>query len=315
MNIIRLYNQNRKQLFILVLIIAFIIFVIHFANYLVKKDNLDNSNNVSSSSTSSATTTHNPQKSAISSYSVSNSVFKGQSEIIDNFIKYCNEGNTKQAYELLSNDCKEVLFPTLEYFTDYYYKSIFKEQKIHTIQNWSGDTYKIRLVQNILATGKSNNGIAIEDYYTIVNEENTYKLNINGFVSRNKINKKGLKQGIEIETQYVDIYMDKRVYTIKAKNTTNKTILLDSGESSQSMYIMDSNNIKYMAYINEISVGQLIVLPNSTNTIEIKYSSSNIQNRQFKYMVFKDIILDYEDYNTYILKGNYSDRVSVEIEL
>ena len=316
MNIIRLYNQNRKQLFILILIIAFIIGVIHFANYIVKKDNLDNSNNkLSSSSTGSATTTYNPKQSAISSETVSNSTFKKQSEVIDNFVKYCNEGNKEQAYDLLSKDCKEVLFPTLEYFINDYYKLIFNEPKIYSIQNWSGSTYKIRLLQDILATGKSNNSIATEDYYTLVNENKEYKLNINGFVSRTEVNRKKLKNGIEISAQYMDKYMDKIVYVVNVKNDTNNTILLDSGETSQNMYIMDSNNVKYVAHTSEIPYGELIVLPNATNTIKIGYTSSNIKGRRFEYMVFKDIILDYNTYSSYILKGNYTDRVSIQIDL
>lgn len=39
MNIIRLYNQNRKQIFQVIFIIASVIFAIQFANYLVKKSN------------------------------------------------------------------------------------------------------------------------------------------------------------------------------------------------------------------------------------------------------------------------------------
>ena len=74
--IIRWYNRNRKELFIVLIIIAAIIASIHFVNYLVVKDKEENLNSgISSSSTNSATTTYKPQESAISSSSVSNSVY------------------------------------------------------------------------------------------------------------------------------------------------------------------------------------------------------------------------------------------------
>ena len=183
MNIIRLYNQNRKQIFKVIFIIITIILVIHFANYLVENDNNKNLNNVvGSSSTASTTTVNNPQQSAISSSSVSNKEYKVHSELIDNFIKYCNEGKASSAYDLLSTSCKEAMFPTLEYFKDNYQKVLFTEEKIYTIKNWMGSTYKISLTENLLATGKSNNGIVTEDYFTIVDDGENKRLNINSFI-------------------------------------------------------------------------------------------------------------------------------------
>lgn len=316
MNIIRLYNQNRKQVFKVIFIIASIILAIHFLNYLVGRENNQNlSNVVNSSSTGSTTTVNNPQQSAISSLTVSDKEYKIHSELIDNFIKYCNEGNVSSAYDLLSNSCKEIMFPTLEYFKNNYQKIIFSEERIYTIKNWTGSTYKISLAENLLATGKSNNGIVTEDYFTIVNEEGTDKLNINSFIERTNLNKRILKNNIEIETVYMDIYMDYVIYTLKVNNNTNKFIVLDSGETTQNMYIIDNNGVKYFAARNEITNTELKVQPHSNKEIQVKYLSANISTKKIKSLVFNDIILDFNLYEKNAVKENYKDRINLEIEL
>ena len=316
MNIIRLYNQNRKQLFIIILIVASVILAIQFVNYLVIKDNKENLNNgTSSSSTSSATTTYNPQQSAISSSNVPNGTYQKQSSVIDNFIEYCNVGKKQEAYDLLSNDCKTVLYPTLEDFVQNYLNEIFTHKRTYTIKNWAGNIYKINITKDILSTGEYNKGISIEDYYTLVKSDEEYKLNINGFISRSKINKSNSKNNVTIEILYKDIYMDYTKYTIKATNNTDKTILLDSKESTQRMYVKDSNNTKYMSYINEIPTAELKVLPYSSNEIKIKYASAYVSTRQIISLSFEDIILDYNTYDGYILKEDYTNRASIKVEL
>lgn len=315
MNIIRLYNQNRKQIFIVLLIIASIIAAIHFVNYLVEKDNKENLNSGISSSSNKATTTYQPQKSAISSSVVSDKTYKAQSQIIDEFVKYCNEGNSKEAYNLLSNDCKDALFPTLEYFINNYQKMIFNEEKIYTLKNWTGNIYRVNLTSNMLATGNSNKGTSIEDYFTIVTQDKENKLNINGFINRVEINKTNSKNDIALEVLYKDVYMDYITYSIKASNRTDKTILLDSGENTQNMYLVDENNVKYMSYRNEIPDAQLKVLPYSDNKFQIKYASAYTTNKQISLVVFNDIITNFNEYNEYILKGNYRNRVSIKVEV
>jgi len=316
MNIIRWYNQNRKQLFIVIFIVAAIILAIHFVNYLVKKDNEKDLNSGKiSSSTNSSTTTYKPQQSAISSSTVSDKRYKEESSVIDDFMKYCNEGNTNEAYNLLSEDCKTVVFPTLEYFVNNYYKEIFKETKLYTIKNWIGSTYKVSITENMLATGKTNNGVAIEDYYTIVEENGSNKLNINSFIRRTKSDKRGSNNAVEVETIYIDTYMDYVIYTLKASNKTDKTILLDSGENTQNMYLLDKNNVRHTSYRNEIPSAELKMLPYATNTLQIKYASAYVTNREISYLVFNDIILKYKKYEDFILKIIYINRETVKIEL
>ena len=61
-----------------------------------------------------------------------NSLSKTQTnslETLDEFINYCNDNKVNEAYNLLSEDCKNQLYPTVEQFKENYYKYIFNINK------------------------------------------------------------------------------------------------------------------------------------------------------------------------------------------
>ena len=109
--------------------------------------------------------------------------------------------------------------------------------------------------------------------------------------------------------------MDYEIYTFKMSNKTDKAILLDSGESTQKMYVVDQKNVKSRSYRNEVVDAELLILPNATNQFEIKYNSAYIGKRETSLIVFSDVILDYNLYKNTSIKNDYTNRTLVEIEL
>ena len=106
---------------------------------------------------------------------------KEAKKIIDNFVTYCNNGEIEEAYNLLSEECKEELFPDLETFKNNYHSKIFTDYKMYNLMAWINSdncfTYKVEITEDILTTGGASE-LNIEDYYTIVKNNNEYKLNI-----------------------------------------------------------------------------------------------------------------------------------------
>lgn len=105
--LVRFYNQNRHMVWIVILSIIAIISIIQVLDNLAyEKNNANkNINNYNNNS------------------SINYSVITGQevktdiSEVIDEFVKYCNNGQVEKAYEMLSDECKTILYPNLEDFT------------------------------------------------------------------------------------------------------------------------------------------------------------------------------------------------------
>ena len=150
--------------------------------------------------------------------------------------------------------------------------------------------------QDILATGRISETDNFQDYYTVVKtDDNNYKLNIKKYISTEKIEKEVQKENINIKVISKDIYIDYEVYKFEITNNTDKTMTLGDMQNINSCYIVDENNYKYNARLNEIEASKLKYIPKRTGTIEIKflnrYSSSGKKEKQ---IVFSDVSLYYE---------------------
>lgn len=290
----RYYNKNRETLWLALLIAVIVVVVVHsirglmnYSNKNAKEDNIIINNTVVNK------TIEKSKQSSISNTKVSDKDYKKESGIIDRFINFCNTGKVEEAYNLLTDECKENLYPTIEVFQNNYIKTIFSSYKTYTIKNYYENTYTIRLLEDMLSTGKSNNGEAIQDYFTIVDS----KLNINEYIRREKIENTGTLNNVKITALYKDIFMNYEKYTIEVYNGSDKTIKLDSLESTKSIYLVNSNNIQFPSYSHELIETLLEIPQGNTRKLDIKFYNKYITTNEIEELVFSDIILDYNFYN------------------
>ena len=108
---------------------------------------------------------------------------------------------------------------------------------------------------------------------TIVEENNEEKLNINNYIGRNKINAVNTQSNVKIEVISRDTFAEYEVYNIRVTNNSDKTIYLDDGEKTSTIYIEDSNGLKYNAASGEIIYSTLKIRPDSTVDYDIKYTN------------------------------------------
>ena len=227
-NLMRFIRQNRKQIIRVALIVAFLIGLLQLLNYLAGQENKSKSGESKKDIYNTSNGTIISDKSAVSGGSISTSEIKKVNSEIEEFVKYCNENNTEEAYNMISQSCKEELYPNIDDFIEYYYNSLFKdERRTYTIENWVNDTYMVRFTGDLLATGKSASDFTYQDYITIVEEHGEVKLNINKYIGREEINKEYTSNNIQAVVLYREKYMDYEVYEIKVTNNTGDTILLD----------------------------------------------------------------------------------------
>ena len=313
--LIRFYNQNKKKILKTILIIVFILILIRLLNYLsginingggiqyIEQDNNEIYQGLIS------------DKSAISGKTISHSELKKDTDIVGKFIGYCNEGKLDFAYELLSKDCKENMFPTVEDFNNIYCSNLFNNYKTYTIQNWNDKIYVVKFVESALSTGELNNSEIKQDYISVVKEDGEYKLNVNRFIKRQNINKEIEINNIVIKVEKADIYMDFVTYTFDVKNKSYRTILLDDLVNMDTMYVQDSNGVKYLAITNEISQEKLKLGLSQEKKIDIKYYSRYSSNKDIKKIVFSNIITDYGTYKNLRDKNKYGKYLTIEVEV
>lgn len=296
--LIRFYNQNRKTIFKIILIIVFAFGILQLMNYFTKmknKEEIDASNIISTKNDVSSELVSD--KSLISGGSVSSTKLKKDTEVINEFVNYCNEGDINSAYNLLTDECKEEMFSTVEDFYDIYYLEIFKgERKIHTIENWSGNIYQVRFSGDILSTGNINNGETNQDYITIVKDNGENKLNINSYIGRNKANKTTEYKDIKFTITSIETYMDYEIYNISIENNSKNDILLDTNDDIESVYLLDDRDMKYYFYSNEIIENRLLVKSQFTNELQIKFANFYSSTRKIDRLMFSKFVLDYNAY-------------------
>lgn len=294
----RWYYENKDKIWVIILVSAFVIFFIRILNsyYENREITLQDTNTISIKQeiNNEITGQLDSTTSIISGGSKTDETLKKHTEIIDEFINYCNEGKIEEAYNLLTDECKEEDFPTVEVFKNRYYNNIFNSPKTYSIQNWSGNTYKVKIKDNALATGKvSSDETYIQDYMTISTNTGDGKLNINKYIGRTTKNKITTTDELEITYIKKETYMDYEEYTIQFKNLTNKEIILDNGDSAKTIYLEDENGVKQYANTGEINYENLILKPGARKEFTFKFSNNYSSTRVMKNLIFeKSIVKD-----------------------
>ncbi len=310
--IIRWYNRNRKTFWLIVVISIIVISIPRALNQYAK-----NKKNEESSSISNNTTTYNNEKySIISQKNIENKESTENLTIIDEFVEYCNSENPEKAYGLITDECKEKLYPTLNDFINKYYNTMFETKKTYSTQLWLNNgiyyTYIVNFKEDILASGVANPS-SIEDYYTIVNKNNQYKLNIGNYVGNIEINKSNEINELKVVVLSKDIFMDYEIYNIEVETKNRNSILLDSLEMIGNTYLEDSGGLHYDAYNHELVTEELRV--KGIKKISIKFNKKYSTQRNIEKLIFSDIVLDYDSYKNSNDKTNFKDRIKLEIEL
>lgn len=306
----RWYNQNRKTIWKVTGIVVFLIIILQVLNYFAGRQNNIENNNLTTGNLAQKEYTDlslSSDKSVLSNEKITSSQ-ADSIETINTFFAYCNEGKVEKAYELLTDECKEEMYPELKYFKDNYYKTVFNgEKKNISLENWTGDIYKVEIGEDILSTGIYDKSNTRQEYIKIEEiDNNQYKLNINNYIGRTSLNKSSNSiSNIELTVQSKDTFMDYEIYTFKIKNSTDRSILLDNLKDIDSMYLQDKNNLKYPAYTNEISLSELLIKSKETREFKIKYYNKYSSSRKIESIYFSKVITDYtselalEDYYTF----------------
>lgn len=314
--IIRYINQNKKKILIIIAAIAGLIIVIQFLNG-VAGSMLNSGTGSSENISAKNEKVYQPNKTVFGNTVIKENTAKDNNEIIDKFIKFCINGEIEEAYNLLTPECKEICYSSVESFKNNYCKKIFSNKDDYNIQSWitndSNYTYKVRFTENLLATGKSSSG-TLEDYITIVKNNDELKLNINSYVSRQNIDKEEKRNNINVKVRYKDIYIDREEYLISVTNNTDNDVMIDSLNTTDGISLIgDNKKMIYQAFTNELGKYDVTVPSGNTKRIRIKFSKEYNLARSSKQIAFSDIILNIDKYKED--PNNEENKAKIVIEI
>ena len=206
-NLRRLYNQNRKGIWWVIIIIAFFLIILQVTNYFVGKANKEKieenetNNTINVNSESNEQVQINTDKSVLTGEGLSKTKLNNEVGTIKQFLENCKNQKLEEAYNMLTDECKEEMYASVKDFREFYYENVFESERVSfEVENWNRDTYKVDIIPDMLSTGKSNNGIVKQDYITVKKVNDEYRLNINNYIGRREINK-NKEEKDEIEKQ------------------------------------------------------------------------------------------------------------------
>lgn len=319
-NIRRSIVENRYVIFVIIFVIILILSLLQTIKKQEKTNVVVQNRENQIQNTTTIPKVDSSSKPSVSGKEVTTQKQEANMKIIDEFITYCNNHEIEKAYGLLTEECKEEIFAhNIQYFKQNYVDKIFTSKKMCSAQNWVNSyytTYKVKIQNDILASGKIGSADdVVEDYYTIIEEENKRKLNINSYIRREEIKKQAEQNGIILTVNCKNIYKEYETYDIIIENKTQNTILIDSKETVNAIYLIGSNESHYDAYSYEMDIHDNIIEPGQKKTYTIRFNKIYSNSVAMKYMVFSDIVMDYAEYENTPNKKEYTNRMRIRVEI
>ena len=298
--ILKWYQDNKKTIWTVILIFILVTGAIGIFNNSYKNNNLEkNTSNVSLKNeiNNEISGKLESTKSLVSDEGVSKDNLKSDTKIIDEFLKYCMSKEFDKAYQLLTDECKEVKYDNnIERFEKLYCESTFDNYKSYSIQNWENRTYQVNIQDDVLATGKINTNVPnVQDYITVVEKDNEKKINIGKYIGRRNYNKSKEYEGMNVEVRYKDIYMDYEIYNVKVTNNSTGTILFDDEKKVDSIYLEDEKNVKENVLTGEVLYSDMMIESGHFKTYKFKFANAYSTSRKISAIVFERITMNYNE--------------------
>ena len=202
---IRNFFKKYKRVIFIVLIVWLVIIAINF--FLGRR-----------SETPMLNTTYNPHEVVLTSDTeVPEKLQTPIEDTIDDYINKCNNKDYSGAFELLTTDCKTHVFgDSLDNFTTYA-SSVFPNKKRYSIQNYSNFgqayIYNVKLIDDIIATGLTNQSYAYyEEKFAVKEEDGKIKLNVNDYMGFNDLKKVAEDDYLKIRVENKEEFYSFEIY-------------------------------------------------------------------------------------------------------
>ena len=314
MNIKRTIDKNYKLIWYIAAIIVFILFIIKTLNAYYEEDAEKKLEAIETAKNEvSIESSQDPE--TIPDY------YNTESDSIEktmrSFVKYCNNREIESAYKMLTEECKQAMFPTKEDFEKIYINNIYNVKREYDIVKWATEDnktiYHVTLYGDILSSGSADN--YTQEYYTFVQDENgNYKLNVNNYLYGEKRAQEATQRKIKVKITNVDVYEGYEEAQIEVTNNSSQTICLTGNKYVKNIYLQNSGGATYSSFNSEFDNEEIIMNPGSVKYFSVKFNKAYSVSNKAQYLILSDVILDYEKYLESADKTSYSNRTSIKVK-
>lgn len=321
LKIVRLYNQNRRIVWLALIIAIFCIAIISLVNKAYQEQSQANMEKLAQE-LAKKSQEENPsnivdyEKAAVpltSGENVHSSVRDEIQGVLEQFIKCVTNNQIQEAYSLLTKECKEIEYPSVENFAQSYCSDV--SNKIYDFQLWTSDNsayvYQVKFLDDMLSSGRDTSKNYLQDYITAIKQDGIYRLNVNKLIKVTQLDKTTESHDIKFTLKKAETYFDYEYYEIEIINNSQKEVILDSREQDNSTYIKNSDGLKIRALLYENKEEDLKVDAGETKTIKIKFNNTYNGEKTIRCVGFSNVIYDQEVYQ----EDNKKEAGKMEIEI
>lgn len=300
-NIIDFFKKHGKKIIIILFVWAIILTINYFVGKIEETPKIQ--------------TNYNPHESVMENGSVPTNLQEPIEQLIGQFVENCNNKDYEAAYNLLTEDCKNNIYPDIELFKQYV-DSVFPNKKIYNIQNFSNKDkiyiYTVNILNDILATGLNNeeDENVYSEKYVVIEENGQLKLSIRQYIGRQNLTYIYEDEYMKIKIESVDIKYDNIVYNLNITNKSENYIVYSDYSVDYEIALDTSEGLKRRAdeVLEPITLDKL-----ETKNFSVKFTIFYDEDTQIEDMLF-DYIRIYENDEDYENGNEPIDDFAIKIK-
>ena len=282
---IRNFFRNNRRTIIIVLIIWGIIIIINILLGLRPKQQTYN-------------ITYSPHEVLLKSdFDVPEELQTPIEDLIDDYVTKCNNKQYKEAFELLTEDCRTNCFnSSLDDFTTYA-SSVFATPKRYSIQDYSNYgkyyIYNLKLIDDIITTGLTGQEYAYyEEKIGISRNGDKLELSVNDYMGHEDLKRSGEDDNIKIRIESLDEFYGTKIYTVKITNKTEKEMVLYDGKIENEISIVAGDDIRVPSSVSSL----VYLMPMETRTFKLEFNKFYDEINKIEKIGFNKIRIMNDDY-------------------
>lgn len=260
-------------------------------------------------------TNYKPHESVMENGNVPTDLQDPIEQIIGQFVENCNNKDYEAAYNLLTEDCQNNIYPDMELFKQYV-DSVFPNKKIYNIQNFSNKDevyiYTVNILNDILASGLNNekDEQVYSEKYIVKKENGQLKLSIREYVGRQNLSYMYEDEYMKIKIESVDVKYDNIVYNLNITNKSENYIVYSDYSVDYEIALDTSEGLKRRA--DEV-LEPIILDKLETKNFSVKFTIFYDEDTVIQDMLF-DYIRIYESDEDYENGKNPIDDFAIKIK-
>ncbi len=151
-------------------------------------------------------------------------------QTVETYFNYCNSKNYEQAYNMLTDQCKEYLYGNDVSLFQEYVDNIFTQNKIYNLQNYSNVDdiyiYDLVILDDIESTGTTEGYEPYKEKITLRKENDEFKISNQGYIESKPYNKFAEDENLKVTVKSKDISYTREGYNVTLTNKTDKYLVL-----------------------------------------------------------------------------------------